>query len=80
VIVAYTVIFSIVFLVFDDLVLMSSSQCDDFFVVHIPSEYDNVFECVFKTEFTLILSEVFQRCLRRVSSFIDLLLKQLLML
>ncbi|KAJ3038615.1 Unconventional myosin-Ie [Rhizophlyctis rosea] len=34
-----------------------STKADDFFVLHIPSEFDNVFECIFKTELITVLSE-----------------------
>jgi myosin-1 len=42
-----------------------SALCDDFFVMHIPSEFDNVFECVFKTELVSVLNEVYQRKMSR---------------
>lgn len=35
--------------------LISSTKCDDFFVIHIPSEFDNVMESVFKTELITLL-------------------------
>ena len=34
-----------------------STLQDDFVVIHVPSEYDNVFETIFKTELLTILSE-----------------------
>ncbi|KAJ1568981.1 Unconventional myosin-Ie [Cladochytrium tenue] len=33
-----------------------SSLCDDYFVIHIPGEYDNVLENLFKTELVTVLS------------------------
>eukprot|EP01137_Pigoraptor_chileana_P027899 Opistho-2@11102 len=40
--------------------LSLSTQQDDFIVLHVPSEYDNVFETVFKTEFLMMLQEKYQ--------------------
>ncbi|KAJ3223377.1 Unconventional myosin-Ie [Chytriomyces hyalinus] len=37
-----------------------SSMCDDFFVLHVPSEYDNVMENIFKTEMITVLSEKYK--------------------
>lgn len=37
-----------------------STLCDDFFIIHVPSEYDNVFESVFKTELISLIKEKFQ--------------------
>ncbi|KAJ3056601.1 Unconventional myosin-Ie [Rhizophlyctis rosea] len=37
-----------------------STKPDDIFVMHIPSEFDNVFECIFKTELITVLSEKYQ--------------------
>ncbi|ORY53153.1 hypothetical protein BCR33DRAFT_711504 [Rhizoclosmatium globosum] len=34
-----------------------STMCDDYFVLHVPSEYDNVMENLFKTELITVLSE-----------------------
>eukprot|EP01135_Chromosphaera_perkinsii_P001858 Nk52_evm7s212 gene=Nk52_evmTU7s212 len=34
-----------------------STRQDDFVVIHVPTEYDNVFETIFKTELLTILSE-----------------------
>jgi len=34
-----------------------STLADDFFVLHVPSEYDNVFESVFKTELISLIKE-----------------------
>jgi len=34
-----------------------STLADDFFILHVPSEYDNVFESVFKTELISLLKE-----------------------
>ncbi|KAI8925857.1 P-loop containing nucleoside triphosphate hydrolase protein [Entophlyctis helioformis] len=42
-----------------------STKCDDFFVVHVPSDYDNVFENVLKTELVTVLGEKYQALLNR---------------
>lgn len=34
-----------------------STRCDDIFVIHIASDFDNVFENVLKTELVTVLSE-----------------------
>jgi myosin-1 len=38
-----------------------STLCDDFVVLHIPKEHDQVLECKFKTEMVLVLKELFER-------------------
>ncbi|KAI9202468.1 P-loop containing nucleoside triphosphate hydrolase protein [Polychytrium aggregatum] len=42
-----------------------STKNDDFFVVHIPKEYDNVLENLFKTELITVLSEKYELHLKR---------------
>ena len=43
---------------FKDIASISlSTKCDDFFVLHIPSEFDNVFDNVLKTELVSVLCE-----------------------
>ncbi|KAJ3223556.1 Unconventional myosin-Ie [Clydaea vesicula] len=37
-----------------------STKNDDFFILHIPSEYDNVLESIFKTEFITVFSEKYR--------------------
>nr|KAJ3423287.1 Unconventional myosin-Ie [Polyrhizophydium stewartii] len=37
-----------------------STKCDDFFVIHVASDYDNVFENVLKTELITVLGEKYQ--------------------
>jgi len=34
-----------------------STFCDDFLVLHVPGEYDQLFETVFKTELVVLLQE-----------------------
>ncbi|KAH9270279.1 hypothetical protein BASA83_007618 [Batrachochytrium salamandrivorans] len=36
-----------------------STKCDDFFVIHVTSDFDNIFENVLKTELVTVLSEKF---------------------
>lgn len=43
------------------LIYIFSSKCDDFFVVHVPSEFDNVLECIFKSELVSVLVDVYLR-------------------
>ncbi|XJO77043.1 hypothetical protein BDV3_001684 [Batrachochytrium dendrobatidis] len=40
--------------------LSLSTKCDDFFVLHVASDFDNIFENVLKTELVAVLSEKFQ--------------------
>ncbi|KAJ3092694.1 Unconventional myosin-Ie [Quaeritorhiza haematococci] len=42
-----------------------STKQDDFFVLHVPSEFDNVFENVLKTELITVLSEKYQLALNK---------------
>jgi len=49
-----------------------STLADDFFVLHVPSEYDNVFESVFKTELVSLIREKFQESGRDIPiQFVD---------
>lgn len=36
-----------------------STKCDDFIIIHITNDYDNVFENIFKTELMTVLNENF---------------------
>ena len=38
----------------------SSTLQDDFVVLHVPGEYDTVFETVFKTEFLTVLTKKYE--------------------
>jgi myosin-1 len=49
-----------------------STLADDFFIIHVPSEYDNVFESVFKTELISLLKEKLRECSRDLPvNFVD---------
>eukprot|EP00047_Mylnosiga_fluctuans_P003550 m.229694 g.229694 ORF g.229694 m.229694 type:complete len:1076 (-) comp11945_c0_seq1:83-3310(-) len=45
-----------------------STKQDDFVVLHVPKDYDSVFEMVFKTEFLTLLSQKYQATVGRALS------------